>query len=479
MKKFRIYLSLSIVIITIFGISYNVIIPQAYSINYNKQIAVLYQDGMWHLGKNLSVGDSYTYKICDPHHIPDYSSENYHYFTKNLDHNSSLCYVIKLDFVNFLSSDTGDQIDNHIWVANVSISNISDNSIKRSIFHINPENFDVKSASAIHPDTIQYAQSIENTIFSIFKYAEAPKLLKAGSIWGTVTESLDFDSNPHMKVFDDSLEYSATLNMVDYNDNSITSTEKIFSNVYKIGYDVDITNTHDDVTTSYLVTPDIPFPLSGVKYSPVHVTKPFKVFEFELLSYVSQDEPDNIEKDNAMSTVDIVENNADENNLLDTDLAVSDFTADSNLSDNTNDVISNFKDTTDDISNQKGSVTDNNVNAQDTVMSNDDMIEGIIDNNFDDGVDKLDTVTNLVDATTSKENEIFNFSLFGIFILIIVAGLFTYIKFKKISLIHVIKNHYLQKQQRKSFSKTIHFKNKVTIKINKANPNNSLEDTEY
>jgi hypothetical protein len=60
---------------------------------------------MWHLGKNLSVGDSYTYKICDPYAIQA-SAANYHYFTQgNENHNSSVCYVIKMDFANLLNSD--------------------------------------------------------------------------------------------------------------------------------------------------------------------------------------------------------------------------------------------------------------------------------------------------------------------------------------------------------------------------------------
>lgn len=55
--------------------------------DYNEQ-KLLQQDYLWHLGKNLSAGDSYTYKICDPKTIPT-SAANYHYFTQgNDDHNS-------------------------------------------------------------------------------------------------------------------------------------------------------------------------------------------------------------------------------------------------------------------------------------------------------------------------------------------------------------------------------------------------------
>ncbi|WP_316505181.1 hypothetical protein [Nitrosopumilus sp.] len=57
------------------------------------------------LGKNLEIGDSYTYKICDPGAILNYSAESYPYFTKNLEHNSSLCYTANLNFVNLVKSD--------------------------------------------------------------------------------------------------------------------------------------------------------------------------------------------------------------------------------------------------------------------------------------------------------------------------------------------------------------------------------------
>ncbi|WP_316507189.1 hypothetical protein [Nitrosopumilus sp.] len=104
MKKIKVYLPLFMIIITTIGLSFDVIIPNVYSLDYNQQVSDQ-RDNLWQLGKNLSVGDSYTYKICDPSAISNYSAESYHYFTKNLEHNSSLCYVIKLDFVNLLSSD--------------------------------------------------------------------------------------------------------------------------------------------------------------------------------------------------------------------------------------------------------------------------------------------------------------------------------------------------------------------------------------
>ncbi|MDH3501481.1 MAG: hypothetical protein OEL69_03110 [Nitrosopumilus sp.] len=100
MKKIKIYLPLFIIIVTTIGLIFDVIIPNVYALtppsSYNEQISALYQNNMWQLGKNLPVGDSYTYKICDPSAILNYSAESYHYFTKDLRHNSSLCYIIKL-----------------------------------------------------------------------------------------------------------------------------------------------------------------------------------------------------------------------------------------------------------------------------------------------------------------------------------------------------------------------------------------------
>ncbi len=95
------------IIITTIGLSFDVIIPNVYSLDSNDQVSDQ-KNNLWQLGKNLSIGDSYTCKICDPSTIPNYSAESYHCFTKNLEHNSSLCYVIKLDFVNLLNSDEND-----------------------------------------------------------------------------------------------------------------------------------------------------------------------------------------------------------------------------------------------------------------------------------------------------------------------------------------------------------------------------------
>ena len=75
---------------------------------------------MWSLGKNLSIGDSYAFRICNLGAIPNYSAESCHYFTKRMNHNSSLCYAAKLDFVNRRDYDA-NEINRNIWIVQTSI----------------------------------------------------------------------------------------------------------------------------------------------------------------------------------------------------------------------------------------------------------------------------------------------------------------------------------------------------------------------
>jgi len=124
------------------------------------------------IGKNLSVGNSYTYKICDPRAIQT-SAANYHYFTQgNRNHNSSVCYVIKMDFVNLLNSDK-NQINRDVWVVQAVISNYSPNrdgnDVRYTIFHVDAKTLEVRSDDTIHPDTIKYADSLQDTLQIIYR----------------------------------------------------------------------------------------------------------------------------------------------------------------------------------------------------------------------------------------------------------------------------------------------------------------------
>ena len=216
MKKIKIYLPLFVIIATnTIGLTYDVIIPNSYGIiDYNNQVSDQ-KNNLWQLGKNLEVGDSYTYKICDPNTIQT-SAANYHYFTQgNDDHNSSVCYLIKLDFVNLLNSDEND-INSDIWVVQSAISDYSSKDIRHSIFHIDTQTFEVSSADTIHPDTIKYTDSLQNTLFSLHKYtASEPQLLQTGSDWGEVTKALrEKGENPRMIVLDNNQEYTVIQNHI-------------------------------------------------------------------------------------------------------------------------------------------------------------------------------------------------------------------------------------------------------------------------
>ena len=289
------------------------IIPNSYALtlphpnaDYNEQ--VLWQQGhMWHLGKNLSVGDSYTYKICDSDAIQT-SAANYHYFTQgNENHNSSVCYTIKLDFVNLLNSDE-NHINSDVWVVQVAISDVvtTNRDVRYSVFHVNTQTFEVRSADTIHPDTIKYADSLQKTLFSIHKYtAQESQLLQIGVKWGEVTEALyEKGTNPHMTVINNNQEYSVFQNHINLLNHQNVSVERNIADAFQVGYEIDIVdplmisddkknkiekeeNDNNNVTNFFLISSDLPFPLSAVSYSPVHIIQPQKQFELELVSLLT------------------------------------------------------------------------------------------------------------------------------------------------------------------------------------------------
>jgi len=272
--------------------------PPYNGIDYNQKLA-WQQEHLWNLGKNLTIGDSYTYRICDPDAILNYSAEVYHYFTKNLEHNGSLCYVIQMDFVTLVSTDE-NQIDGNIWIVQATISDDFSNEVRNSVFHVDAESFEVRSADTIHPDTIRYADSLQDTIFSIHKYtATQSKLLQPGVTWGEVTEYHDRGQNPQMKVLDEMKS-----NVTPYHFEILT--QKIISeqkgiDVFSVGYEIDIADASDlitddkkikneedtnNITNHYLVSSHLPFPVSGLHYNPSYVIEPHKEYEFELITYL-------------------------------------------------------------------------------------------------------------------------------------------------------------------------------------------------
>ena len=455
--------------------------PSAYSINYSEQVFAIQKDNMWSLGKNMSVGDSFTFRICDPNAIPNYSAESYHYFTQDRKHNSSLCYVAKMDFVNLLDSHT-EEIDRDVWIVKTTIRDRLADSIRHSVFHIDSKSYEVRSGNTIHPDDVRYAQSLHNTIFSIFKYSDEPKLLKLGSEWGPVTESLESGSYPYMTVLDENIEYSATLNRIDYGSNMVEIIEREFPNVYQVGYSIDMTNSdNDDVTTSYLVSPDIPFPLSGIKYSPVHITKPFKVFEFELLSYVLQNRQDMIQDNVTLS-----ENNMDETISPDDDYADVGLTKNK---DSSNEIISaNIDDTTDDSINdddKTDAVEDNyQIDNKDSTLdvtdkqdkhitiTVDENMENVSENDDNTGAIQYRNDENIISENNdviihqNKTHDKAQDSTTAYVLLVVVPIVFTalFVYFKRFR-IHSNKNSIKPKEKKTFHGKTICFEDNLTIDI--------------
>jgi len=469
-------------IIATIVMSSNIAIPSAYSENYSEQVFAIQKDKMWSLGKNLSVGDSYTFRICDPEAMPNYSAESYHYFTKGMEHNSSLCYVAKLDFVNLLDSDA-NEINRNIWVVQTSMNDRLSDSVRHYVLHMDSENFEVRPGNTIHPDAVKYAQSLQDTLFSIFKYSDEPKLLKLGSEWGPVTESLGFGLHPHMTILDENLRYSAMQSMIDYDSNTVESVETEFSNVYQVGYDVDIVNSNIDVTTFYLVSPEIPFPLSGIKYSPVHITKPFKVFEFELLSYVLQNNQNRMQDDATLT-----ENDAGESLFLDNDdstnvgLTNNQNSSDEIISANTDDTIieKNNAIAADDehTDNKDSDVTDDQ--NRDVTINIDDKIVDILENSSDD----LNVLTENDDAIINQDKTRDDISAYGVIlgvVLVVFASLFAYFKIIR----NLTRKNTIKSKGRNSFhNKTISFDDTLTIhvktkKIDANNKASALKANDY
>ena len=197
--------------------------PHKQGIDYSKEVT-WQQEHLWNLGKGLTIGDSYTYRICDPDAILNYSAESYHYFTKNLEHNGSLCYIIQMDFVNLIPTDQND-INGLIWVVQAQITDDFTGDTRHSLFHVDSESFEVRSSDTIHPDSVRYAKSIQNTIFSLHKYtASESKLLQPGVNWGEVTEYNDRGENPDMKVMENTIFDVTSYHYEILKQNTITET---------------------------------------------------------------------------------------------------------------------------------------------------------------------------------------------------------------------------------------------------------------
>ncbi len=420
-----------LLLVIVGAISFGVFIPDnAYSSDpdYSEQLSSFYKNNMWQLGKGLEVGQSYTYRICDPEAVVPASAQNYHYFVKgNDDHNQSLCYVAKLNFVNLLSSD--EYANDKIWVVQAEIRNLipGNATTKHTIFHIDSLLFSVKSVdSAIYPDNIRYGKSIENTLFSIRKYAlQEEKPLVIGKQWGEITEALgDIKTNPKMTVLD-KIENGSSVIQYQLDDNQSVQLQRNFTETYEVGYEVGIIGDNDAIFSKYLIASDIPFPLNATVYSPVYVNEPTKKFEFELLSYIGNDIIDATDEINDNSAVD------------DTEIVYNDIIEDNNTD--------NIIEVHEDIETSSPVINDS-IAVDDSIADNSVNTEIVDDNKADSS------------SLDSQNITIIGLMLFG------VGGMIFFRRFLK------KKRSYDNTNDTKSNGvKTIHFNDEVVIRIRKVN----------
>lgn len=436
-------IKIHLLLLVIAGVtSFGVFMPNnVYSSNpdYSEQISSFYKNNMWQLGKGLETGQSYTYRICDPEAVVPVSAQDYHYFVRgNDDHNQSMCYVVKLDFVNLLSSDEYDDDhtnDSKIWVVQAEIRNLvpRNATTKHAIFHIDPVLFSVKSAdSTIHPDNIRYGQSIENTLFSIRKYAlQETKPLVISKQWGEITEALGTKANPQMTVLNKIEDgFSTTQNLL--NDNRFVQIQKNFSETYEVGYEIGTIGNTNAIFSKYLISADLPFPLNATMYSPVYVNEPTKEYEFEMLSYTNDDIIIDTSSD---------KNNDDNNKVIIEDVNVDDTSMDDNDVD------------------ASSTVNNANITIDDSMDDNDKIVdENIIDNTNDN--------TSLEDNANSDSSSMVmqtTVILVGL-ILIGAVGMFFFMRFMRKKKIYGDINN-----TKTDAVKTIHFNDEVVIRIKKVN----------
>jgi len=445
-KKTRIYLPLFVIVVTL-GLSFDV---SAHSISYDEQVSDQ-KNNLWQLGKNLSVGDSFTYKICDPKAIQT-SAANYHYFIQgNEDHNSSVCYMVKMNFVNLLNSDE-NQINSDVWVVQAAISDITaSRDVRYSVFHIDAQTFEVRSADTIHPDTIKYADSLQKTLFSLFKYTvPEPQLLQIGTGWGEVTEALyQRGTNPHMTVLGNNQEYSVTQNSIRLIDKQNIPVALNITDAFKVGYEIDIFDSfsvsddkenvedNNNVVNYFLISSDLPFPLSAVSFSPIHITQPQKQYEFELVTFLANN------KDVDLGIKSVFE---EPKEIVIPDVTTERGTIELTFPENDDEV---FQDDNDD---------DDIVVINDVIPVDDDHV---VPHQSEDDVDNIP-----VDNTVQSDDDDDYSKIAGLAVLLVVmiAGFVVFKKFRESGFKTGLKNT-LKKKQQHTAKETVQFDDKLHIDI--------------
>lgn len=195
-------------------------------------------ENMWHLGKGLLVGDSFTYKICDPLLSIKLKVKD-------------TCYIAELEFKQITKNSSGKS-----WIVQTNIEYAG--KIMNSTMQISALTFQVRSDYTMKP----YAMSIQRTLFYINNYANivAQKPLEIGKVWGHVAAYGSYD----VKI---AVRQLKTMEVGDFE-----------VQAYKVGYEM------MKESTLYIVD-NFPFPVRAKVYMPTlaHPSPPLK-FELEVLA---------------------------------------------------------------------------------------------------------------------------------------------------------------------------------------------------
>ena len=217
-------------------------------------IRAQHTQNLWYVGKGIAPGDSFTYKICDS------------FDDRFLDGaNKDECYTVRLDFYIQMQSHNTD----NLWVVQAQITT-SDNESFFDIFLIDPATMQINTIYQQHSEHLgsQYVDSIKQTLFYLHSFASesAPKPLFVGQKWGQVLSNTNFGTDLLVVSKDE----------VSIRNNATTQ------NVFVLEYGLFESST-------FTVSPNIAFPLTGVAHDPYWLYSSFSglpiLFTFELIQY--------------------------------------------------------------------------------------------------------------------------------------------------------------------------------------------------
>ncbi len=193
---------------------------------------------LWHVGKGLAPGDSFTYNIC----------EN----ARRSLHDYGGCYTLRMDFYEKLLSR-----DNAVWIVQAGIS--GHNNTDHHVFLMDANTLDISTDHAAS----KFADSVKNTVFYMaqFSHGMAPQSLRVGSSWGDASQSTIFETEP----------------VVSHHDTVELDGRSVDVSVIRYGL---------YAPSHTVISREVPFPISAISYSQVpSVRDPVILSAFELIEY--------------------------------------------------------------------------------------------------------------------------------------------------------------------------------------------------